>query len=78
MKPYNNSPSNMRGQCIDQLKKSHDLLDIGAITQSQYDELQMMIFFDVTIFISIKLFDHYTMLFDKSTKVSNHYMFNPS
>ena len=41
-----NSPSkliNMRGQCIDKLKKAHDLLEIGAISTTQYDDLQKKI-----------------------------------
>ena len=44
------SPSkviHMRGQCTNQLKKSHDLLEIGAITKAQYDELQKNILGDL-------------------------------
>ena len=37
----------MRGDCIDQLKKAHDLFDIGAITKEQYDDLQKNIFDDL-------------------------------
>ena len=37
----------LRSQCIDQLKKWHELLECGGITQAQYDELQATIMGDI-------------------------------
>ena len=37
----------IRSECIDQLKKWHALLDCGAITKEQYDEIQATILSDV-------------------------------
>lgn len=37
----------MRGQCVDQLSKWHDLLEKGAITNEQYTELKSTILDDV-------------------------------
>ena len=37
----------MRGECISQLKKWHELLEAGAITQAQYDDLQAKILLDI-------------------------------
>ena len=37
----------IRSECIDQLKKWHALLDCGAITKEQYDEIQGTILSDV-------------------------------
>ena len=37
----------MRGECINQLKKWHELLQAGAITQVQYDDLQGKILLDI-------------------------------
>ena len=37
----------IRSECIDQLKKWHSLLDCGAITKEQYDEIQGTILSDV-------------------------------
>ena len=37
----------MRGQCVDQLSKWHDLLEKGAITDDQYTELKFTILEDV-------------------------------
>ena len=33
----------LRGQCVDQLLKWHELLEKGAITQEQYDSLKSTI-----------------------------------
>ncbi len=41
---------NLRGQCVDQLLKWHELLEKGAITQSQYDEFHSTIMDDVKKF----------------------------
>lgn len=40
----------LRGQCVDQLLKWHELLKKGAITKDQYDEFQSMIMEDVKKF----------------------------
>ena len=37
----------MRTECIDQLKKWHDLLEEGAITRSEYDKVQEVILKDM-------------------------------
>ena len=37
----------IRSECIDQLKKWHSLLDCGAITKEQYDEIQGTMLLDV-------------------------------
>ena len=37
----------LRSECIDQLKKWHELLECGAITQAQYEELQKSILGDI-------------------------------
>ena len=37
----------IRGQCVDQLSKWHDLLEKGAITDEQYTELKSTILDDV-------------------------------
>ena len=37
----------LRSQCIDQLQKWHTLLESGAITQEQHDDLQMTILDDI-------------------------------
>ena len=37
----------IRSECIDQLQKWHSLLDCGAITKEQYDELQGTILSDI-------------------------------
>jgi hypothetical protein len=45
-----NSPSKrvgLRNQCIDQLSKWHELLNAGAIDQTQYDELKEIILGDI-------------------------------
>ena len=47
------SPSkriNLRGQCVDQLLKWHELLEKGAITQEQYDNFKTTILDDVNKF----------------------------
>ena len=47
------SPSkriNLRGQCVDQLLKWHQLLEKGAITKAQYDEFHSTIMDDVRKF----------------------------
>ena len=47
------SPSkriNLRGQCVTQLQKWHELLERGAITQAQYDEFQATILRDIKNF----------------------------
>ena len=41
---------NLRGQCIDQLLKWHQLLEKGAITKEQYDELHSDVIEDVKNF----------------------------
>lgn len=41
---------NLRGQCVDQLLKWHQLLEKGAITKQQYDELHSEIIDDVKKF----------------------------
>lgn len=41
---------NLRGQCVDQLLKWHQLLEKGAITQEQYDEFHATIMSDVKQF----------------------------
>lgn len=41
---------NLRGQCVDQLLKWHQLLEKGAITKEQYDELHCEIIKDVKKF----------------------------
>ena len=41
---------NLRGQCVDQLQKWHDLLDSGAITKDQYDEFKSTILEDIKKF----------------------------
>jgi hypothetical protein len=38
---------NIRSECIDQLQKWHALLDCGAITKDQYEELQSTILSDI-------------------------------
>ena len=43
--PHSN-PITLRGDCIDQLMKWHDLLDIGAITQAQYEDTKAKILED--------------------------------
>lgn len=48
--PTCNSPSKrvgLRTQCIDQLSKWHELLNAGAIDQTQYDELKETILGDI-------------------------------
>ena len=40
----------LRGQCVDQLLKWHELLKKGAITKDQYDEFQSTIMEDVENF----------------------------
>ena len=40
----------LRGQCVDQLLKWHELLKKGAITKDQYDEFQSTIMDDVKKF----------------------------
>lgn len=40
----------LRGQCVDQLLKWHELLKKGAITKEQYDEFQSTIMEDVKKF----------------------------
>ena len=40
----------LRGQCVDQLLKSHELLEKGAITQEQYAEFLATILNDVRKF----------------------------
>ena len=47
------SPSkqiNLRGQCVDQLLKWHELLEKGAIMQEQYEEFKSTILDDVNKF----------------------------
>lgn len=41
---------NLRGQCVDQLLKSHQLLEKGVISQAQYQEFQESILKDVKKF----------------------------
>ena len=41
------SPSKRRGECIEQLSKWHALLEKGAITEQQYDELKETIMGDL-------------------------------
>ena len=41
---------NLRGQCVDQLLKWHDLLEKGAITKEQYDDFHATIMDDVKKF----------------------------
>ena len=41
---------NMRGQCVDQLLKSHQLLEKGVITKEQYEQFQSSILNDVKKF----------------------------
>ena len=41
---------NLRGQCVDQLLKWHELLEKGAISTAQYDELKSTIMDDVKKF----------------------------
>lgn len=41
---------NLRGQCVDQLLKWHELLDKGAITKSEYDEFRSSIMEDARKF----------------------------
>jgi hypothetical protein len=41
---------NLRGQCVEQLQKWHDLLEGGAITKEQYDELKSTIIDDIKKF----------------------------
>ena len=41
---------NLRSKCIDQLEKWHCLLERGAITQTEYDELQQTILGDIKKF----------------------------
>ena len=48
--PFVSSPGrrvSIRSECIDQLQKWHSLLDCGAITKEQYDELQSTILSDI-------------------------------
>ena len=40
----------LRGHCVDQLAKWHDLLEKGAISQEQYNEIQHSIMLDVKKF----------------------------
>jgi len=37
----------LRTECIEQLQKWHKLMESGAITKSQYDELQCKLFYDI-------------------------------
>jgi hypothetical protein len=41
---------NMRGQCVDQLLKSHQLFEKGVLSQEQYEEFQASILNDVKKF----------------------------
>ena len=41
---------NMRGQCVDQLLKSHQLFEKGVITKDQYEDIQAAILNDVKEF----------------------------
>ena len=41
---------NLRGQCVDQLLKWHELLEKGAITKEQYDDFKSTILDDVNKF----------------------------
>ena len=38
---------NLRSECMDQLNKWHDLLEKGAISQTQYDEFKKKIIGDI-------------------------------
>lgn len=38
---------NLRGQCVNQLQKWHELLECGAIDQEQYDEFKSTIMEDI-------------------------------
>ena len=44
---------NMRGQCVDQLPKSHQLFEKGVITKEQYKDFQASILSDVKNFLKI-------------------------
>lgn len=44
---------NMRGQCVDQLLKSHQLFEKGVISKEQYEEFQASILNDVKKFWSV-------------------------
>ena len=37
----------LRSQCIEQLEKWHGLMESGAISRQQYDELQAKLFSDI-------------------------------
>ena len=41
---------NLRGQCVDQLQKWHDLLESGAINKDQYDEFKSTVLEDIKKF----------------------------
>ena len=73
---------NLRGECIDQLDKWHSLLEKGAISQSQYDEMQKAIMKDIfSQFLTIKLIVYTPKTFIKlisvyvtSNLISSHFV----